>query len=605
MNDPVLYPVLLVGGSAALSLWFAWRARLPTVLLAIPVGLLIGPVLGWMPTTLLDQVGIRALVLVATALWLFDAGRRARLASWPDDTLAHRMQYVVPLLYALLIAGATFWLMRWPLTLALLTGGFLAAVSPYALGALLRYAPLSSSIAAPLQHEARMGTPLLLALTVFGISVVQVIESPIEPPATTTVEHIALGIGLDVFTALGIAGMGVALLLGILRWRQRPMPALPVTAALLIWASVFVADALHYGPGLLVPVLMGGLLAYQPWVQPTEALRLPPTLHHGMVALLGVIVGTSLSNSVWEAFTPDMLLWAGAVVAVRPIALLLSWWGTRRAWRDLIVLSIWHPRGLLPLVAAAAVVPFVAHWYPDLGGSWLAALVFVTVSTSALTALCSRPLARLLGETPSSPGTVLFVGAEPPARALASFLDARGIPVHLVDDRLDSVIMARDAGLTATYAPLSAPEAYDMLPLADIESAVLALPDRPRLHNAAAHARGAFPHAAIGGLPPNDETPLPDGIHPLGAPALTHHALHTALNNGAQVHAFRPGDLLSDDDRRASYDASELRATFAKAEATPLFLIREDGTLHMIQEDLPATVRAADRIVLFVPAPDA
>ncbi|MFO8232782.1 MAG: hypothetical protein R6U20_08955 [Longimonas sp.] len=605
MTDPVLYPVLLVGGGAALSLWFAWRARLPTLILAIPVGLLVGPVLGWIPTTaLLDEPGIRAFLLAAAGIWLFALGRRARLTTLPRDVLAQRMLYVVPLLHAVLVAGAAFWLMQWPPALALLTGGLLGALSAYALGPLLRYAPLSRSLTAPLQYENRVGAPLLLGLVVLGVSVVQVVEHPIEPPATTTVEHIALGVGLDVFTALGIAGVGVALLLGGLRWSRRPAPALPVTAALIVWAGLFVADALHHGPGLIVPLLMGVLLAYQPWVQPTGALRLPTTLHHSTTALLGVVIGASLSTSVWDAFTPDMLLWAGAVVALRPLTLLLAWWGTRRAWRDLLVLGLWHPRGLLPLVLAAAIGPFVAHWYPTLDASWLAALAFVTVSTGALTALGSRPMARILGEQPASPGTVLFVGAGAPARAMAAFLEARGIPVHLIDNRPDAVAAAHDEGLAATCAALDAPEAYDPLPLADIESVVLALPDHPRLRNAAAHALGAFPHASISGLLPRDTTSLPASIPPLGAPPISHHAIHAALRNGAQIHAFRPGDLLSGDDRRASYDAEELRTTFTDATATPLFLIRENGALHMIHEALPATIRAADRVVLLVPSPD-
>lgn len=605
LTDPVLYPVLLVGSCAALSLWFAWRTRLPTVLMAVPVGLLVGPVLGWIPTTLLDQPGMRALVLAAAGIWLFALGRQARLTTRADDALSYRMQYAVPVLHGLLIAGVTFWLMRWPLALSLLTGSILAAFSAYALGPLVRYTPLARSLTTPLQYEIRIGAPIMLGIAVLGVSVIQVIESPIEPPATTTVEHIALGIGLDLFTALGIAGVGVALLLGVLRWSQRPRPALPVVAALVLWTGLFIADALHYGPGLIAPLLMGVLLAYQPWVQPTSALRLPATLHHSSTALLGVLIGASLSTSVREAFTPDMLIWAGAVVGVRIVALLLMWWGTRRPWRDLLVLGFWHPRGLLPLVIAVSVVPFVEHWYPALSASWVAALVFVTVSTAALTALCSRPFVHMLGATSSTPGTVLFVGAEAPARALASFLDARGVPVHLVDDRIDSIVAAHDMDLTATYAPLTAPEAYDALPLADIESVVMALPDRPRLRDAAAHALGAFPHASLNGLAPDDDAALPSRVALLGAPPLSHHAIDAALNNGAQIHAFRPGDLLPDDDRRASYDADELRATFDKADATPLFLLRDDGTLHMVHEALPPTIRAADRVVLLVPAPDA
>ena len=642
MTDPVLAPLLLIGACAAVGLWVAWRLRVPTLLIVIPIGGVVGPLLGLVPTATLAFEGMRTLVVAVASIWLFDAGRQIRAAMRNEtslpvpvaprsevaeqsevgerveqqaieqqatghgpqyDALTRRMRYGVPLLHALLIAAAGYAAMQWPVSLALLAGGVLAVPSSYALGALLRHTPLPESMTMPLRVEAGAGGAILLGLLLVGITVAQVAHSPIAAPATTQAEHLALGIGLDVFTSLGIAGVAVALLLGVLRWVQRPSPVRGVAVALLVWASVFGADYLQHGPGLLVPLLTGGFLAYQPWVQPTHALRMPPALYHVTAAVVGVIIGTNLGANVWDLFSMPMLLFAAAALVARPVALGLLWWGSRRTWRSLLMLGSWHARDVFPLVTAAAVLPFVQHWYPSTGGTWLPALIFVAVAAGTYAALFGPALTRWLVDRASHPSTLLFIGAGYPVRRLASFLQQRGLPVQLVDDREDAVAAARAMDLPAARHNLEAPEAYDTLPLHRVERAVIMLPDTDRLHDAVAHASGSLPWADRVVMPVHEEEPSFRAAPAARTAPVSYQWMRTALESGAQFYAFRPADILPGEAEHASYEGSTLMQACETADATPLFVIHENGVLTGPLTQLPATMRAADRIVLLMQPP--
>ena len=78
MSDPVLMAVLVIA-TGIFAQWLAWRTRLPAIILLAAGGLLIGPVLGWLPHG--HEIGgvVHTIVALCVAIILFEGSLTLRL----------------------------------------------------------------------------------------------------------------------------------------------------------------------------------------------------------------------------------------------------------------------------------------------------------------------------------------------------------------------------------------------------------------------------------------------------------------------------------------------------------------------------------------------
>ncbi|MCT6855841.1 MAG: cation:proton antiporter, partial [Bombella apis] len=155
MAYDVLFGVVLTFGAGMLAQWVAWRLHLPAIVLLFAMGLLFGPVLGWLnPSETLGHA-FRPLVSMLVALIVFEGGlaldiRQLREAG---QGVARLTMVALPINW-LLGSIAAHYVARLEWGPSFLFGAIIVVTGPTVILPLLRSAKLQPRVAAFLRWEA-------------------------------------------------------------------------------------------------------------------------------------------------------------------------------------------------------------------------------------------------------------------------------------------------------------------------------------------------------------------------------------------------------------------------------------------------------------------
>jgi NhaP-type Na+/H+ or K+/H+ antiporter len=419
---------------AALLSGLVERSGVPQVAVLLALGAALGPAgLGVVEFTL-DSPVVRVVATVALGLVLFtdaltiDLGQVRRHAGLTALVLGPGT-----LLTAGLNAVAAWWLLDLAPAAAALVGAALASTDPVLLRGLLRRQDLPADARQALRLESGLNDAVLLPVVLVAAALLA------DPDAAPSWPSLGLGIlllgpGAGVVVALG--GIGA---LELVRKRigvRRDYESLYSLG--LAFAAYAAAEAVH-GSGLLAAFAAGLTIAsfdvelcdcFQEYGETTAELTL---------LFAFVVFGGSL---IWRgALDAGPLEWLFAVVvlALRPIAFLLSLAGSRVSWRSRWLLSWFGPRGLssllLVLLPVFAGVPGSERLFEIVS---LVVLVSVVVHGGSLAFF-----PRLSGGAPR-PAAAETEAAERLTLAELRRLEEAGEPVVLLDVRTDRAWEADD-----------------------------------------------------------------------------------------------------------------------------------------------------------------
>lgn len=425
--------------------WLAWRIRLPSILLLLVAGFLLGPVLGIIDPDLLFGEALFPLVSLAVGIILFEGGLTLKLKELPATgqvilrliTLGALSTWLVAALGARYILGFS-----WPI--AILTGAILIVTGPTVVGPLLRQIRPKGNAGKILKWEGILIDPVgaVLAVLVFELIRLEEISSVTSFLLMGVLQSLLVGV------AFGLVGAGI--LIFLLKRYLIPDHLQNGVTLLLVVGLFALSDMLAHESGLLTVTVMGIALANQPWVPIRHILEFKENLQILLIGVLFILLAgridiAILSNIGWGALLFILLL----VIVARPLGVLLATWRTPLATNGRFFLMWMAPRGIV----AAAVASIFAFELEDLGyaeADQLAAAVFlVIVGTVVFYGLTAGPVARRLGLAERDPQGVLIVGAHPFARALASELGRLNIRALLLDSNYSNVAASRLAGLEA------------------------------------------------------------------------------------------------------------------------------------------------------------
>jgi len=162
-----LISILVLGISAQ---WLAWRLRIPSIVILILFGFLIGPVFKILnPDALLGEL-LFPLVSISVAIILFEGGLSLKIAELKKVGGVVRNLVSVGVLIAWALGSFGAWaFLGMDLPLAVLLGSILVVTGPTVIGPLLRSIHLSSKTASILKWEAMLNDPIgaILAVLVF------------------------------------------------------------------------------------------------------------------------------------------------------------------------------------------------------------------------------------------------------------------------------------------------------------------------------------------------------------------------------------------------------------------------------------------------------
>jgi NhaP-type Na+/H+ or K+/H+ antiporter/rhodanese-related sulfurtransferase len=251
------------------------------------------------------------------------------------------------LLSALLVALAGRWLLDLSPLGAAVLGAALASTDPVLLRGLLRSRHLSEAVRQPLRLESGLNDAVLLPIVLVAMALLA------RGPSLGDAEWVRMGI--DLFLLGPGAGVAVGLLavatLDLVRRRigvRRDYESLySLGVAFCAYAA---AEALH-GSGFLA-AFAAGLTITALDVELCDCfLEYGETTAEMALLFTFVLFGTSLIwQSGFSVLSGKNLLFALAVLLIRPVVYLASLAGTPLGWRDRLLIAWFGPRGLSSLL---------------------------------------------------------------------------------------------------------------------------------------------------------------------------------------------------------------------------------------------------------------
>ncbi len=405
----ILVTGAVLGGAVIASL-LATRLRIPSLLLFLGIGLVIGSdVTGWVSFgdyELAQDIGI-----VALALILFDGGLRSgwseiRPVLGPAVSLA-----VVGTVVTTAITGFVAAPLLGIGTLeGLLVGAVLSSTDGAAVFTLLRGSQLRRRLALTLEGESGFNDPIAVLLVLALIELITIPATGALDVAWLLTRELAIGLA---------AGLAVGRLAIPLFRRLRLASAGLYPVATLATAAVgFGAAATLHGSGFLAVYLVGLTLADAA----LPGRRTIEAFHDGLAWLAQVVLFVTLGLLVFPGRLDDVAI-EGTLIALvlvflsRPIAAAVAVLPFGFGRRETLILGWAGLRGAVPVVLATFVV------VDDVpGGVQIFDIVFfVVVISTLLQGTTVEGLARRLGLTTNEPalprpladsGTIRRLGAE-------------------------------------------------------------------------------------------------------------------------------------------------------------------------------------------------
>jgi NhaP-type Na+/H+ or K+/H+ antiporter len=404
------------------------RFKLPAILPLLLFGVAAGPYgVGIVAPSSLGE-GLEVFIKLGVAVILFEGG----LSLDP-----HQLRRVGAAVRNLLTVGVLVtwlgaaWLARavigMPWSTAALFGAIVTVTGPTVIVPLLRHMIAPRKVRTVLVSEGLIVDPIGAVLAYFVLQWIERADRPLEPLLT---ELLVLAVTGGV---LGFVAGSAAKISARSRLVGRDLRNL-VILALLVGMFVL-AEWQAPESGILAAVVMGLTMsaAKIPDLEPLRAFKEQLTVL--FISLLFVLLAARLElSAVAELGWGGLVVVAGLLLVVRPLAVAASVWPRHLDWRQRLVLALTAPRGIV----AAVVASLIAIQLRDAGiagAGALEGLVYLVIVVAGVWATAMAVLLpRLLGWTrdPSRRLTVL-VGANPLTQALAGALAAEGRKVVVVD----------------------------------------------------------------------------------------------------------------------------------------------------------------------------
>ena len=555
--------------------WLAWRVHVPSILLLLLTGFVVGPITGWLrPDQLMGNL-LFPVVSIAVAIILFEGGLSLQLSELKTGgRVIRNLTSVGALVTWVICTLAAHWASGLSWGLATLFGAIMVVTGPTVILPLLRHVRPSPKVGSILKWEGIVIDPIGASLAVI---VFEVLHSAGYQHAFTA---IILGVVKTVVVGGGV-GLFAAWLMVILLKRHAIPDFLDSAVTLLMVVTVLgVANVLQHEAGLLAVTAMGVALANQSQVSVKHIIEFKENLRVLLISSLFVLLAARVS---WADLTGlgwgDAFFLAAMLIVARPLSVLVSTVRSDLSWRECAFLAWMAPRGIV----AASVASIFALDLVEAGHAEAARLVpltfLVIVGTVTLYGLTAMPVARWLGVAQANPQGVLFVGAQTWARSIAQALQDDGFEVMLVDTNLEHVSAARMDGLPAWYGSILSDHAEAEIELSGLGRALAVTPNREVNSLAAVHMSEVFGRHEIYQLQASTEeharvesTPRHLRGRILFGYDVSHDSLNDLFAKGAVVKRTKLSEEFGHDDFNEHWGE----------QVVPLFVKSEDGKLTVV-----------------------
>lgn len=591
MAEHLLLELSLVIVLGIFAQWLGWRLRVPSILLLLSIGLVLGPVSGLVtPRQLLGPL-LYPVVSLATAVILFEGGLSLSIQEMRAiGRLATRLVIVGAAVSFSLIALAGHWVLGFEVERAVLLAAILIVTGPTVIVPMLHHVRPSGPVGTLLKWEGIVIDPL-------GAMAAVLVLHAIVQPAGEAYPVLAYTLARWFAAGIGVGGAAATLMVVFMRRQWIPDYLQSPVALMLVIASFTGANLLEAESGLLAVTVMGFLLANQRKVSIRHIVEFKENLRIMLIATVFILLSANLDagqlRSVsWRAIPFVLAL----IIVIRPAAVFAATLGTSLTRQERMFLAALAPRGIV----AAAVSSVFALRLADAGiggGDELATVTFVVIiATIVVYGLGAGRIAARLGLVKDeSRGVVLLGGGDWTVHIARALMDA-GISTLVVNSDRRDVLALRREGVPAAYVSIIAEHLLDQIDLGD-KGYFLGLAANDESNSLAAlHYSHEFGRSRVFQLAVDDEAGSTDErAHLRGRTAFASDTTHRRLSE-----CFAAGWVVKRTRLGNEFDFEAYRGHYG-AEALPLFIIDERGGLHIVAANDSFAPQVGQVLISLVP----
>ncbi|MFE5616930.1 cation:proton antiporter [Streptomyces sp. NPDC056463] len=453
-DDEILLGLALTVVLATGSQILAGRLRVPALIILLPVGFAAGAMTDVIHPDKLLGPAFSALVSLAVAVILYDAGLGLDLRKLAHHTrgIVGRLLVYGVLLIFLVTATVAPAMFDMPLRVAAMLGMILVVSGPTVVGPILDFVRPSDKVRRILIWEGTLTDPIggiLGALTFHAVASSHQID-------------IGRGYQLGQFLlsmAVGLVGgiVGTALLWFTLR-TLRLGETMGTLAQLAVVIGVSAGcDIVRDDTGLIAAVVAGLAVANIRGFDMPSRRPFFETLVQLIIGLLFISISSTVTPaSVVPVLLPALGLIAILVLVVRPLVAFGATARTDLSKGERGFIGWMDPRGIVAASTASAFSAGLVERGVDGAAKILPVTFLVIVGTVLLYALTAAPMARRLGVVKVAATRVLLVGGEPWVVDLGRALRSAGLDMLMWAGLDEQRTRIKEAGLDLAKGDLLA-----------------------------------------------------------------------------------------------------------------------------------------------------
>lgn len=577
--------------------WFAWRAKLPSIVVLLIAGILVGNI-GLVDTdTLLGNL-LNPIVSFSVAIILFEGSLGLEADVLKNiGRIVWNLNTIGVLITWLLGTAASYYILGFSLHLALLMSAIVTVTGPTAVLPLLNYVRPVGQITQLLKWEGILIAPVGALLSVL------VFEAIMSTSGATTV---SISVAIAVIKTIiygGLIGLFSALLMSlILRKNWAPDYLQNPMALMMVLGSFAVSNELQNGSGLFAVTVLGIILANQKVANIKHIVEFKENIKTLLLSVLFILLAARLEISQLTTLGwSSMVFMAILIGVIRPLSVLASTWRSGLPKEEVIYLSFLAPRGIVAASISAVFALELAEAGFE-GAEQMVPMVFIIILTTVIfCGLTAIPVAKMLGIT-GNPQGALILGAQPWGRQIATAIHNENLRVLMVDTDMSNIIQARKEGFETYYGDILSDLVLQDIVLTDLGH-LLAMTRNNQVNSLAAlHFQEIFGKEEVYQLCPSTTvtTVTTDGEQKRPVPQqLRGRLLFRAQDNYEFIdHLFEDNEteVITIDIKEKDF-SPETYSHKKGHRLLPICVITEAGTLKMMNQDAPPEFRVGKRLI--------
>jgi len=464
-----------------LAQWFAWRLKIPAILPLILIGLFVGPFSTlitedghkwidplWNGTTgLFPRERLFNFVSLSIALILFEGGMTLK---------KEEIKHVGPVIYKLITLGAlttmttagiaAHYIIGLSWSMSFLFSALIIVTGPTVITPILRNLAIKKDLSTVLKWEGILIDPIGALAAVLVYEFISVGSAH----GTEYTQEALIEFGKIIVIGVSIGFTSAYAFAIALKQKWIPHYLINVVALAAVLGVFVLSDLFAHESGLLAVVIMGMVLGNMKIDALKDVLYFKETISILLISLLFILLSANINITELELIFnwKSLILFGVVVLVVRPIGVFLSTYKSGMKLNEKLFISWVGPRGIVA-AGIASLFGLKLAMQGVAGAEYITPLVFMIVlGTVLLNATTAKLFARFSGVLLQRSEGILIIGASPPSRLIASYLQDAGRRVVLIDSNAKSIKNAKEQHLEAIECDIFSEELVENIELNDI-----------------------------------------------------------------------------------------------------------------------------------------